>query len=191
MSSLGSVNAAAVLIVLLLIIGVSRLADTSQQLPILVAGLWGIVVYLAVDVVGNLLESESDSSDNAQTASEVVKKGSIAGFLYLEVLDASFSFDGVIGAFAVTKDIVLIMLGLAIGAMFVRSLTVYLVRKGTLDEFVFLEHGAHYAIGALGLLMMLSMRVEISEVVTALIGVAFIALAFFSSIRHKESGEPA
>ena len=70
-------------------------------------------------------------------------------FLYLEVLDASFSFDGVIGAFAITNDIVLMALGLGIGAMYVRSLTVYLVRQGTLDDYVYLEHGAHYAIGAL------------------------------------------
>jgi hypothetical protein len=61
---------------------------------------------------------------------DMVKRGGIGGFLYLEVLDASFSFDGVIGAFAITNDVVIIMLGLAIGAMFVRSLTVYLVEEG-------------------------------------------------------------
>ena len=43
----------------------------------------------------------------------------------------------------------LMALGLGIGAMYVRSLTVYLVRQGTLDDYVYLEHGAHYAIGAL------------------------------------------
>ena len=75
-------------------------------------------------------------------------------FLYLEVLDASFSFDGVIGAFAITNDIVLMALGLGIGAMYVRSLTVYLVRQGTLDDYVYLEHGAHYAIGALAVILL-------------------------------------
>ena len=51
------------------------------------------------------------------------------------MLDASFSFDGVIGAFAITTDPILIALGLGlIGAMFVRSLTVFLVRKGTLAD---------------------------------------------------------
>lgn len=82
-------------------------------------------------------------------------KGGIIGFLYLEVLDASFSFDGVIGAFAITNDVIVIMLGLAIGAMFVRSMTIFLVDKGTLDEFVYLEHGAHYAIGALAIIMLI------------------------------------
>ncbi len=116
---------------------------------------------------------------------KTAKRAGIAGFLYLEVLDASFSFDGVIGAFAITRDVVIIMLGLAIGAMFVRSLTVYLVNKGTLDEYVFLEHGAHWAIGALAGIMLASIVVDIPEVVTGLIGVAFIVLALISSVRYK------
>jgi hypothetical protein len=91
----------------------------------------------------------------------------------------------VIGAFAITKDVVIIMLGLAIGAMFVRSLTVYLVKKGTLDEFVFLEHGAHYAIGILAAIMLLSMKFHIPEIFTGLIGVAFIGASLWSSIRHR------
>ena len=89
-------------------------------------------------------------------------------FLYLEVLDASFSFDGVIGAFAITNDIVLMALGLGIGAMYVRSLTVYLVRQGTLDDYVYLEHGAHYAIGALAVILLVTIQYEINEVITGL-----------------------
>lgn len=79
------------------------------------------------------------------------------------MLDASFSFDGVIGAFAITKDVVIIMIGLGIGAMFVRSLTVYLVDKGTLDEYIYLEHGAHYAIGILALIMLFEYEVPYSR----------------------------
>lgn len=116
---------------------------------------------------------------------DIIKRGGIGGFLYLEVLDASFSFDGVIGAFAITKDVVIIMLGLAIGAMFVRSMTVFLVRKGTLDEFVYLEHGAHYAIGILAVIMLVSMKFHIPEIFTGLIGVAFILASLWSSIRYK------
>ncbi len=106
-------------------------------------------------------------------------------FIYLEILDASFSFDGVIGAFAITQDVVIIMLGLTIGAMFVRSLTVFLVRQGTLDEYVFLEHGAHYAIGALAGIMLVSMKHEIPEVFTGLVGAIFIGLSVASSISYK------
>ena len=96
-------------------------------------------------------------------------------FLYLEVLDASFSFDGVIGAFAITNDIFMMALGLGIGAMYIRSLTVYLVRKGTLDDYVYLEHGAHYAIGALAVILLVTIKYEINEVITGLVGVVLIA----------------
>ncbi|MFC7467892.1 DUF475 domain-containing protein [Actinomadura keratinilytica] len=107
-------------------------------------------------------------------------------FLYLEVLDASFSFDGVIGAFAITNDIVLMALGLGIGAMYVRSLTVYLVRQGTLDDYVYLEHGAHYAIGALAVILLVTIRFQISEMITGLIGVVLIGLSFWSSVRRNK-----
>ncbi|MFP3409590.1 DUF475 domain-containing protein, partial [Pseudomonas sp. SIMBA_065] len=69
------------------------------------------------------LENEENGSGAAATSA--IMKGGIIGFLYLEVLDASFSFDGVIGAFAITNDVIVIMLGLAIGAMFVRSMTIF------------------------------------------------------------------
>ena len=118
--------------------------------------------------------------------SELAKASGKAGFflfLYLEVLDAAFSFDGVIGAFAITTDPILIALGLGlIGAMFVRSLTVFLVRKGTLNDYVYLEHGAHWAIGALAAILLVGIGYHVNEVVTGLIGVAFIGAAFLSSI---------
>lgn len=107
-------------------------------------------------------------------------------FLYLEVLDASFSFDGVIGAFAITQDIFIIMIGLGVGAFWIRSLTVYLVRQGTLDEYAYLEHGAHWAIGALAVILLVTIKYEISEIVTGLIGVVFIAISFVNSIQRNK-----
>src|SRR5450830_351532 len=129
-----------------------------------------------------LLEEE----EHDPALGKIVQRGSIGGFLYLEVLDASFSFDGVIGAFAITSDVVIIMLGLAIGAMYVRSLTVFLVHKGTLDEFVYLEHGAHYAIGILALIMLASVKYHIPEWFTGLSGVTFILVSLWSSLRHRK-----
>ena len=98
------------------------------------------------------------------------------------MLDASFSFDGVIGAFAITSDPIIIALGLGlIGAMHVRSLTIFFVRKGTLQDY--LEHGAHWVIGALAaILLFISIGVHINEIITGLLGVAFIGAAFISSI---------
>ena len=101
------------------------------------------------------------------------------------MLDASFSFDGVIGAFAISTDVFVIAAGLGIGALFIRSLTVWLVRRGTLEEYVFLEHGAHYALGALAVILGLSIEHKIPEVVTGLIGASFIALAYGSSLRRR------
>jgi hypothetical protein len=111
-------------------------------------------------------------------------------FLYLEVIDASFSFDGVVGAFAISNDIFQIALGLGIGAMYIRSLTVFLVRKGTLDDYVYLEHGAHYAIGALAVILLVTIKYEVSEVITGLIGVVLIVASYWSSVvRNRRLGE--
>jgi hypothetical protein len=112
-------------------------------------------------------------------------------FLYLEVLDAAFSFDGVTGAFAITSDPIVIALGLGlVGSMFVRSITVYLVQQQTLDRYVYLEHGAHWAIGALSVIMLLSIeeRYRIPEVATASVGVLFIGAAFgWSVLRNRRT----
>ncbi|MFT5643616.1 MAG: hypothetical protein ACI83P_001163 [Janthinobacterium sp.] len=96
---------------------------------------------------------------------------------------------GIVGAFAITNDIVIIMLGLAIGAMFVRSLTVFLVRQGTLEEFVYLEHGTHYAIGILALIMFSSVKHRVPEWFTGLSGVAFIAVSLWSSVKYKKEAK--
>jgi hypothetical protein len=163
----------------------------EQQKLMVIVWIWGIVVYIGVQVLGHCLKAVSeDDEDNEKqvsgTSSNIVKAG-IGGFLYLEVLDASFSFDGVIGAFAITSDVVVIMLGLAIGAMFVRSMTIYLVDKGTLEAFIYLEHGAHYAIGALAAIMLYTgTGGHVPEVVTGLIGIAFIIWAVLSSIAYSK-----
>jgi len=181
LGALGKISSISVMIALGALLASLSLVEPAQKLVVLTSGLWGVLTYVGVDVIGSLLEGDNKDSN----AGELIKRGGIGGFLYLEVLDASFSFDGVIGAFAITTDVVIIMLGLAIGAMFVRSMTVFLVRKGTLDEFVYLEHGAHYAIGILALIMLASMKFHISEIFTGLIGVAFIVAALWSSLRHR------
>ncbi len=182
----------AVLLALAAVFGCVSLVDGDEQYKVLVAGVVGVIIYLAVGWISSLLEEEEPAEDDDDITEAgvgpvvaTVAKGSFGGFLYLEVLDASFSFDGVIGAFAITTDVVIIMLGLAIGAMFVRSLTVFLVHKGTLDEYVYLEHGAHYAIGILAIIMLASVKYHIPEWFTGLSGVAFIAVSLWSSVRHK------
>jgi hypothetical protein len=183
LGSLGKVSSLAVMLAIGALMASLSLVAEAQKMVVLISGLWGILVYVGVDAISSLLEKEEEGGGNV---GDMVKRGGIGGFLYLEVLDASFSFDGVIGAFAITNDVVIIMLGLAIGAMFVRSMTVFLVKKGTLDEFVFLEHGAHYAIGILALIMLASMKYHVPELFTGLIGVAFVLASIWSSVRHKK-----
>ncbi|MBV7698415.1 DUF475 domain-containing protein [Streptomyces sp. TRM70350] len=166
---------------------------------VLLSGVAGLITYMIVGGLSGFFENKLEEEEEREHEQEEEAKRTgkpvmlLAGkaaffmFLYLEVLDASFSFDGVIGAFAITNDIVMMALGLGIGAMYVRSLTVYLVRQGTLDEYVYLEHGAHYAIGALAVILLVTIRYEISEIITGLIGVVLIAASFWSSIRRNRA----
>jgi hypothetical protein len=174
-------------------------ADKAQT--VLLSGIAGLITYMIVGGLSGYFEDkleeeeEREHEEEEEAARSGTKKPAIvlAGqaaffmFLYLEVLDASFSFDGVIGAFAVTNDIVLMALGLGIGAMYVRSLTVYLVRQGTLDDYVYLEHGAHYAIGALAVVLLVTIQYEIHEVITGSIGVVLILASFLSSVRRNRA----
>jgi hypothetical protein len=194
LANLANVPAMSVFLALIALLVMAANVEEAKSLVVTMAGIWGIVIYIGVQVLSHLLggEPEVDEEGNAvghdaNGAPTGVIKAGIGGFIYLEVLDASFSFDGVIGAFAITSDVVIIMLGLAIGAMFVRSMTIYLVDKGTLDAYVYLEHGAHYAIGALAFIMIASgTGLHVPEVVTGLIGVAFIVWAVIASIQYNK-----
>lgn len=185
MSAMGKLDVVSILVALITLIALQAFLpmDDATRLTVLLSGLAGVVLYIMVSSLDIFFENEAEGD----AAVDMVKRSGLAGFLYLEVLDASFSFDGVIGAFAITNDVVIIMLGLAIGAMFVRSLTVHLVHKGTLDEYIYLEHGAHYGIGALAIIMLFSIHFHIPEIVTGLIGVSFIVLSIVSSIRYKKA----
>ncbi|RJO76890.1 DUF475 domain-containing protein [Nocardia panacis] len=157
------------------------LAPEGVKSTVLIAGLLGMVTYIVIDGLGSMFQTEDSNGPSKLT--KATGKAAFFLFLYLEVLDASFSFDGVIGAFAITSDPIIIALGLGlIGAMFVRSITVFLVRKGTLSDYVYLEHGAHWAIGALALILFLSIGVHINEILTGMVGVAFIGAAMLTSV---------
>lgn len=156
---------------------ISTFLAMGEAHSFMIAGLFGVASFYAVEWLGHLLE--------APTAAGEVQRAGLGGFLYLNLLDASFSFDGVIGAFALSNDLVIIALGLGIGAMFVRSMTIHLVEKGTLNQFLYLEHGAFWAIIVLALIMLSSVLYHIPETVTGLIGAALIGLSFWSSVRHN------
>jgi len=179
----GKLESIELIVAMCLLLVIQHWLPAEIRLEAMVAGVSGVILFVMVDSASALFEDE----DEGEQFADAVKKSGMMSFLYLEVLDASFSFDGVIGAFAITQDVIIIMLGLAIGAMFVRSLTVYLVRQGTLDEYVFLEHGAHYAIGVLAGIMLMSMSMHIPEVITGLTGAILIGLSVYSSIQYKKA----
>lgn len=173
-----------------LVVVASTLAASPET--VLVAGVIGLATYLLTSGLGAVFEqgveeegTEGPGGGSAASALLATGRHALFLFLYLEVLDASFSFDGVIGAFAITSDPFIIAIGLGAGAMYVRSLTVYLVRRGTLADYVFLEHGAHWAIGALAGILLATIAVEVPEVVTGLVGIAFIGAGFASSVRRN------
>jgi len=182
LSRLGRIHTLPTLISLFVLVNVIFKLPEEHKFATLFAGVLGILIFLGVKILGELLESKHEEKYLALNS---IAKGGIGAFIYLEVLDASFSFDGVIGAFAITTDIITIMVGLGIGAFFVRSMTIYLVEQGTLDDYVYLEHGAHYAIGILAILMLIGINYhEIPEVLTGLVGIAFILWSFYSSKQY-------
>ncbi len=190
---IGRLHGASLSIGLILLVVSASMVRPGKEADVLIAGILGMVTYLLVNGLGDLFtipgaDEDQKPKKSSKGVGAAVGKAAFMLFLYLEVIDASFSFDGVIGAFAITSDPILIALGLGlIGAIFVRSLTVFLVREGTLDEFEYLDHGAHWAIGALSIILLLTISVEINEVITGVIGVVFIGASFGSSLlRNKK-----
>lgn len=186
-SRLSRISGLAIGIVLLALYGISRLIEPVEAMTFLSAGVFGLIAHIAVQAIGAMLEKDDEQPGGNAAATVAVARSGLAALLYLEVLDASFSFDGVIGAFALSSNLFVIALGLGIGAMFVRSMTVMLVDRGTLTEYRYLEHGAFYAIIALAAIMLVSVRVDVPEAVTGLIGAVFIGMAFLVSLRVNRS----
>lgn len=178
LTRMGRIEAVEIGLVMLLLWAISAWLPEHEKLEFLVSGIFGLLTFIAVDGISAVLDAESTA------IGEVARSGG-AAFLYLEVLDASFSFDGVIGAFALSNNLFIIAIGLGVGAMFVRSLTIMLVEQDTLAEYRFLAHGAFYAIIALGVIMFLKTVMHVPEVVTGLIGAGFIVAALADSIRYN------
>lgn len=174
-----------IVISLITLIILNNFIAEEQRVSVLLAGVTGIITYLAIDGLSHFLEKH-DEQRMAKCATNAVACTGFVSFLYLELIDASFSLDGVLGAFALSDDVIIIAVGLGIGAMFVRSLTLLIVETKTLAKFRYLEHGAHWAIGALAIIMLITTVKEVPEVVTGLIGLIFIVAALISSIIYNK-----
>jgi hypothetical protein len=184
LSLVSNIKAAEIALLLVIIYLISTLLSDADALTFLISGTLGLVCFIAVEAISTILEMRDDE---AMKLNGVVVRSGLGGFLYLNVLDASFSFDGVIGAFALSNNMIVIALGLSIGAMFVRSMTIHLVKQGTLAQYRYLEHGAFWAIIVLGAIMLLSAKFHIPETVTGLIGAILIGLSLWWSVRHNRN----
>lgn len=162
-----------------------------SALKVVIGAVCGLGAYLLVSGTGELIAAQADADGEARPRSTVVGRAAFFLFCYLELLDATFSFDSVMGAFSVTLDISLITIGLAIGAAYIRALTVFVVRRGTLAQYRYLEHGAYYAIGMLALLLMVEVWHDVPDVLTAGLGAGVIIAALASSVWSKHRQERA
>jgi hypothetical protein len=179
LSKIGAVKSSEVLVTLSALVGITYMLPETEQMAFLIAGIAGVITHEVVKGLGDLMEAGEEATIS-------VAKAGLMSLLYLEVLDASFSFDGVVASFVITKDIIIIALGLGVGAMFVRSLTLFFVAKDTLGEFKYLEHGAFWAILSLAVIMFMSTMCHIPELVSGSIAVVLIGASLISSVLHKE-----
>lgn len=181
LSRFGTYSSFKTMVMLLVALGLYATVDESLKSIVLASSTIGIVLHMALELFGEYFGSKQSN------AKHLVGGAAFASFLYLDVLDASFSLDGVIGAFAISTDVLLIMAGLGVGALWVRSLTIYLTRANTLSHYRYLEHGAHWAILALGIIMLVKLyHVEPAEWFTGSIGLIFIGTAIASSIIERK-----
>ncbi len=172
----GNIEAIEIAIALIALISLSFITQYNQG-EILVAGLVGLVLFILMEGVAGSLSLESAH----------LAQGGATLFIYLNILDSAFSLDGVVGAFALTSNLFIIVVGLGIGAYFVRAMTLYFVAQKTLTELVYLEHGAHWAILGLATAMLANLVIHVPEVLTGLIGLCFVALSYHASVREKRS----
>jgi uncharacterized protein len=181
-------NWAPPLITLGVVTALSLMPFNHHKKETFIAGALGIIVYSVIHGLTQLFAKVQERSMRS-----VSKKGPYVGmaafisFMYLEVLDATFSFDGVLGAFAVTQDVILIALGLGVGALWVRSLTIFMVRRGTLGSYKYIEHGAHYTIGILACILFAGLFIRVPEVLTGLAGIGVIIASIIASRQALEA----
>ena len=182
----GKLQNLSIILACTLLLTFTSFLPSEEHLDVMTAGFFGLLTYLVIVSFDTILQHAGVEKNLSNGVSNTFKAGLI-GFIYLLIVDASFSLDGVIGAFAITDQILLIATGLGIGALYVRVMTVHMLRNGVLEQYRYLEHGAHYAIGVLALLMLISLKIEVSEFVTGLAGILFVATALGHSYYAAKS----
>ncbi len=172
---MGRLQSLSVIVALIALLTASQLSHGQEKNQFITSGLIGLLAYLIIHSLDKLFNSDSIDRKVKEGVKQTFKAG-LLGFIYLEIIDASFSLDGVIGAFAITQDIILIAVGLGIGALFVRSITIHMIRKDVMGKYQYLDHGAHYAIGVLAVIMLSSIKYDVPEVIVGMTGITLISI---------------
>lgn len=183
-----------IILILALMLGISYLAPsevvmgeamvTINKMEILAPMLIGMIAFYLIEFLKGFMETKETTPHSTKPAELT---GGFISFIYLEIIDMSFSLDGVLGAFAVTQNIVIIMLGLGVGAMAVRSLTIYMVDRDVVSKYIYLEHGAMWSIGLLALSMIVQIFYHLPAMLVTTFAIVPIGLAFIHSIyKNKE-----
>lgn len=181
LGKLGKFDNVTVFIMLITTLLIYATVDPIHHGVIFLASICAMALHIGLELLGAAM----GNADKKAKVKQRVGMAAFAAFMYLEILDASFSLDGVIGAFALTTNIVVIIAGLGAGAIWVRAMTIHLVRSNALAKYIFLEHGAHWAIGFLGGIMLLKLyHIHLPEFVVGTLGIGFIGLAIWWS-KHK------
>ena len=129
--------------------------------------------------------------ENAEQAEKRMLEGSekmsdLSKIFYLEVIDATFSIDGILGAFAFTFSIPIILIGNGVGALVVRKLTISNIEN--VKKYKYLKNGAMYSIFALGLIMVLhSFHINIPNWISPVVTFAIVGAFFYKSHRELRS----
>ncbi len=131
--------------------------------------------------------------ENAERSEkELMKEGlsDLSKILYLEVIDATFSIDGVLGAFAFTFSVPLILLGNGLGAIAVRQLTIGNIER--VKKYAYLKNGAMYSVLFLGVIMLLhAFGVHVPEWVSPVVTIGTVGYFFLKSVREFRQREQA
>ena len=176
-------------------ISIDNVLTKIDKADIVLPMIYGILLFLCIEFLRGILEDDGEKHEKHDSETEREKiehvansklaKGGFASFIYLELIDMSFSFDGVLGAFAVSQNIVIIMLGLGAGAFAVRNLTILMVDRGTVAEYKYLEHGAMWSIGLLAISMIVQIFVHLHHGLIIAFAIIPIAIAFYHSIKEN------
>lgn len=166
-------------VVSVILVGIVALAVKYDPILALSAVVGSSAFFITDGFKKNAEENEQRLLSGSSAMSDFSK------ILYLEIIDTTFSIDGVLGAFAFTMSIPLILIGNGLGAFVVRQLTMSNVEN--IKKYIYLKNGAMYSVLCLGVVMVLEgFHIEIPEYISPLATIFIIFFFFLKSKIHAD-----